>query len=87
MTQAFFNLQTCNKEYTNVETSRVLKGTSTPSGGPLQFPWTTTDKILRIPKERLICTPHNPHMKVAHNYNIVDDLSQSPATMSTLEVL
>jgi hypothetical protein len=30
---------------------------------------------------------HNPHAKAAHNYSLVDDLAQSPAAMSVLEVL
>lgn len=30
---------------------------------------------------------HNPHAKASHNYGVVDDLEQSPATMSTLEVV
>ena len=29
---------------------------------------------------------HNPHEKSAHHYNFLDDLEQSPATMSTFEV-
>ena len=30
---------------------------------------------------------HNPHAKVAHHYSVVDDLAESPAAMSMLEVL
>lgn len=30
---------------------------------------------------------HNPHEKATHHYSVVDDLAQSLATMSTLEVL
>jgi hypothetical protein len=30
---------------------------------------------------------HNPHAKAAHNYSLVDDLAQSPTTISVLEVL
>jgi hypothetical protein len=30
---------------------------------------------------------HNPQARVAHNYSCVDDLAQSPAAMSILEVL
>ena len=30
---------------------------------------------------------HNPHPKASRNYSVVDDLAQSPATISALEVL
>jgi hypothetical protein len=30
---------------------------------------------------------HNPHAKVAHKYNVVDHLAQSPDAVSILEVL
>ena len=30
---------------------------------------------------------HISHAKVAHHYSVVDDLAQSPSTISTLEVL
>ena len=81
MNQASVNLQTHNKEYTNAKTSSILEGTYVPSRVPLQIPWPNTKKILRIPKAPLRHTPHNPHMKAKHNYNIVDDLSQSPVAM------
>jgi hypothetical protein len=29
----------------------------------------------------------NPHARVVHNYNIVEDLAQAPSAMSALEVL
>jgi hypothetical protein len=40
--------------------------------------------IPRIPLRRNI---HNPQARETHNYSLVDDLAQSPATMSVLEVL
>jgi hypothetical protein len=40
--------------------------------------------IPRIPSRRNV---HNPQARAAHNYSLVDDLAQSSATMSDLEVL
>ena len=53
----------------------------------MQIPCPKMEKIMRIPKEQLRSTPYNRHMKDSHNYNIVDDLSQSLASMYTLGLL
>jgi hypothetical protein len=42
---------------------------------------------LRIPYIPLHQNVHNPQARAAHNYSLVDDLAQSPAAMSVLEVL
>jgi hypothetical protein len=56
--------------------------------GPLLvIPHPSSEPLLRIPRIPLRRTVHNPQARAAHNYSLVDDLAQSPATMSILEVL
>jgi hypothetical protein len=40
-----------------------------------------------IPKCAFKKASHNPNTWAAHNYSVVEDLSQTPCAMSTLEVL
>jgi len=42
--------------------------------------------MIKSPKGVVHKSTFNPRAKVAHNYNIVEDLAQSPSAMSTLEV-
>jgi hypothetical protein len=42
---------------------------------------------LRIPHIPFHRNVHNQQARAAHNYKLVDDLAQSPASMSVLEVL
>jgi hypothetical protein len=51
------------------------------------IPRPNTEPNPRIPRMSLRQNVHNPHAREAHNYSLVDDLAQSPATMSVLEVL
>jgi hypothetical protein len=43
--------------------------------------------MTHIPKGAFKTTSHNPNTRAAHNYYVVEYLSQTPCTMSTLEVL
>ena len=83
----------------NHQTRRNQYG-STPEAPPIDKPTKAdpTDQALRIPPPPLDGAPraprfplhhinNNPNAWVASNYNIVDDLAQSPAAMSALEVL
>ena len=45
------------------------------------------DLILRPPKSTLKKYVFNPNSRAAQFYNVVEDLSQEPCVMSTLEVL
>jgi hypothetical protein len=56
-------------------------------GPPLVLPCPTAKTPLRIPRILLHRNVHNPQARAAHNYSLVDDLAQSPAAMSVLEVL
>jgi hypothetical protein len=51
------------------------------------IPRPSAEPPLRIPRIPLRRNVHNPQARAAHNYSLVDDLAQSPAAMSVLEVL
>jgi hypothetical protein len=51
------------------------------------IPHPNTEPNPRIPHMPLRWNVHNPHARETHNYSLVDDLAQSPAAMSVLEVL
>ena len=83
----------------NLQTRRNQYG-STSEAPPADKPTNAhpTDQALRIPPPPLDGAPkaprfplrrinNNPNARAASNYNIVDDLAQSPAAMSALEVL
>jgi hypothetical protein len=59
----------------------------TPSGPRLVIPHPSVEPPLRIPRIPLHKNFHNPQARAAHNYSLVDDLAQSPVSMSVLEVL
>jgi hypothetical protein len=42
--------------------------------------------MTHIPKGAFKKSSHNPNARAAHNYSVVEDLSQTPCTMSALEV-
>ena len=73
--QPSVNIQTRAKEYTNVDISPILEDMFVPSRDPLEILHLKINKISRMHKETLRHTPHNPHMKVSHNYSIMDDLA------------
>jgi hypothetical protein len=54
---------------------------------PLQIEKTLGEIMTRIPKGAFKHTSHNPNARAAQNYSVVEDLSQTPCAMSTLEVL
>jgi hypothetical protein len=59
----------------------------TPTGPPLVIPLPSAKPLLRIPRIPLRRNVHNPQARAAHNFSLVDDLAQSLAAMSVLEVL
>jgi hypothetical protein len=58
-----------------------------PTGPLLVIPHPSSKPPLCIPRIPLCRNVHNPQAREAHNYSLVDDLAQSPAAMSVLEVL
>jgi hypothetical protein len=80
-------LQTRNRQYPAESTPTPPETNPTPAAPPLVIPRPTAEPPLRIPRIPLRRNVHNPQARAAHNYSLVDDLAQSPAAMSVLEVL
>jgi hypothetical protein len=51
------------------------------------IPCPNIESPIPIPHIPLRWNVNNPQAREAHNYSLVDELAQSPATMSVLEVL
>jgi hypothetical protein len=45
------------------------------------------ETMTNIPKGAFKKASHNPNMRAAQNYSVVEDLAQTPCTMFALEVL
>jgi hypothetical protein len=73
-------------EYSRPSTSEKGKEVEIPSL-PLQIEKTLGEKMTRIPKGTFKKASHNPNARAAHNYSVVEDVSQTPCEMSALEVL
>jgi hypothetical protein len=54
---------------------------------PLQIEKTMGETMTHIPKGAFKKASHNPNARATHNYSAVEDLSQTPCRMSSLEVL
>jgi hypothetical protein len=54
---------------------------------PLQIEKTLGETMTCIPKGVFKKSSHNPNARATQNYSVVEDLSQTPCTMSSLEVL
>jgi hypothetical protein len=54
---------------------------------PLQIDKTLGETMTRIPKGAFKKASHNPNARAAHNYSVVEDLSQTPCAMFAVEVL
>jgi hypothetical protein len=69
--------------------SLVQPSPTTPlTNGPLHLKQLSLDTVLHPPPKGVIRkSTFNPHAHVSQNYSIVEDLSQEPSTMSSLEVL
>jgi hypothetical protein len=61
--------------------------TPPPSSNPLHIEKLISDVSLRPPKIVIRKVTFNPNAHASQNYNIVEDLAQSPCAMSTLEVI
>jgi hypothetical protein len=80
-------LQTRNCQYPAESTPISPETNPTPTGPPLVIRRPSTEPPLRIPHIPLRWNVHNPQARETHNYSLVDDLAQSSAAMSVLEVL
>jgi hypothetical protein len=83
------NLETWARNYDNLESGSSNKDPTSTSQpvGPLQIEEPSLDTVFFPPKGVLPRSTHNPNARVAHNYSIVEDLTQTPCAMSALEVL
>jgi hypothetical protein len=54
---------------------------------PLQIENTVGETMTLIPKGAFKKDSHNPNVRDAQNYSVVEDLAQTPCAMSSLEVL
>jgi hypothetical protein len=73
-------------DYSKPSTSEKGKEAKLPSL-PLQFEKTLGETMKCIPKGVFKKASHNPNARAAHNYSVVEDLSQTPCAMFSLEVL
>jgi hypothetical protein len=73
-------------DYSKPSASKKCKQVDLPSL-PLQIKKTLRETMTSIPKGAFKKTSHNPNARAAQNYSVVEDLSQTPSAMSTLEVL
>ena len=54
---------------------------------PLQIEKAMGETMKHILKGEFMKAFHNQNVRATHNYSVVEDLSQTPCAMSTLEVL
>ena len=86
------NLQTRSCQYSTPPAPSVTESPSlgpteplSKPNGPLQIPQPKVEVHTKIPKGPL--RQNAASGRAAHSYSIVDDLAQSPAAISTLELL
>jgi hypothetical protein len=79
-------LSTRAHEYSQQSTSEKVKEAERPSL-PLHIEKTLGETMTCIPKGTFKRASHNPNARAAQNYSVVEDLSQTPCGMSSLEVL
>jgi hypothetical protein len=73
-------------DYSKPSASKKDKEVDLPSL-PLQIEKTLGETMTCIPKGAFKKVSHNPNARAAQNYSVVEDLSQTPCAMSSLEVL
>jgi hypothetical protein len=79
------HIETRTHDYKIPNTSKKGKEAEKPC--PLQIEKTLGETMECIPKGVFKKSSHNRNARVAQNYSVVEDLSQTPCAMSTLEVL
>jgi hypothetical protein len=79
------HIATRKHDYGIPNTSKKGKEVENPSV-PLQIKRTMDETMTHIPKGAFKKASHNPNARAAQNYSVVEDLSQTPCVMSSLEV-
>ena len=97
MSSETINLQTWSQNYvkpadkkednSSLDKAPPTGSPASSSNGPLTIEKPNLDMILHPPKSTLRKSVFNPNAWAAQFYNIVEDLTQEPCAMSTLEVL
>jgi hypothetical protein len=62
----------------------TLDSPQLPLGQPMKILCPSIETTTRVPYAPLCRNVQNPHAREAHDYNFIDDLYQSPFTMSML---
>jgi hypothetical protein len=73
-------------EYSKPSTSEKGKEADLPSL-PIQIEKLLGETMTHIPKGAFKKSSHNPNARATQNYSMVEDLSQTPCAMSSLEFL
>ena len=79
-------VSTRTKDYGSQETDQPSTSTTNPSNESTP-PTVIPELTIKPPKGVIHKSTCNPRARAAQNYNIVEDLAQSPSAMSALEVL
>jgi hypothetical protein len=81
-------LQTRSRQYNAPLESTPTTSEAIPTTRqPLMIPCPNIEPPICIPHISLLWNVNNPQVRAAHNYSLVDDLAQSPTTMSVLDIL
>jgi hypothetical protein len=80
------HIATRTHDYGMPNTSEKGKEAKNPSI-PLHIEKTLGETMKHIPKGAFKKYSHNPKERATQNYSVVEDLSQTPCVMSSLEVL
>jgi hypothetical protein len=86
MMKGSIDIATRTRDYGMKKSSEKGKEAENPSV-PLQIEKMLGKIMTCIPKGAFKKSSHKPNARVAQNYSVVEDLSQTPCAMSTLEVL
>jgi hypothetical protein len=86
MMKGSIDITTRTHDYKMRNTSEKGKEAENPSL-PLQIENMLVETMTQIPKGTFKKASHNPNARVTQNYSMVEDLSQTPCAMSSLEVL
>jgi hypothetical protein len=79
-------IMTREHDYSKPRASEKGKEAKIPSL-PLQIEKMLGETMTRIPKGAFKKDSHNPNARATQNYSVVEDLSQTPCVMSSLEVI
>jgi hypothetical protein len=84
MVKSEVNVATWSRDYSSPQ---IVPGLESPPPPEMPLQIKKPEPPHHIPKGVFKGSTHNPNARATHNYSIVEDLGQTPCTMSTLEVL